>query len=147
MAHILMVEDDDIVAEQAAQVLIDAGHACGWVSTAEMAWKVLARRRPDLILLDQTLPGQNGTEFLRKLRKTEQYADLPVIMITSIMGFKEEQFAYFNGAQDYIRKPFGQKGLVHRVEKVLASLAKPAPEERSAARTVTPLVPATRRFC
>jgi len=119
MAHILVVDDDDIVAERAAQVLIDAGHACGWVNNAETAMRVLSRRRPDLILLDESLPGDSGTGLLRRLRQSAQFYDLPVIMLTATLGFKEEQIAYYNGAQDYIRKPFGEKMLQFRVKQLL----------------------------
>ena len=127
MAHILVVDSDDIVAERAAQVLIDAGHACGWVGDAETAMKVITRRRPDLILLDDNLPGESGTSLLRRLRNSERFYDLPVIMLTGVLGFKEEQIAYYNGAQDYIRKPFGERALVFRVEKLVdARRTRPA---------------------
>ena len=127
MAHILVVDSDDIVAERAAQVLIDAGHACGWVGDAETAMKVITRRRPDLILLDDNLPGESGTSLLRRLRNSERFYDLPVIMVTGVLGFKEEQIAYYNGAQDYIRKPFGERALVFRVEKLVdARRTRPA---------------------
>ena len=127
MAHILVVDSEDIVAERAAQVLIDAGHACGWVGDAETAMKVITRRRPDLILLDDNLPGESGTSLLRRLRNSERFYDLPVIMVTGVLGFKEEQIAYYNGAQDYIRKPFGERALVFRVEKLVdARRTRPA---------------------
>ena len=121
MARILVVDDDNIVAERAAQVLIDAGHACGWVRDAETALKVITRRRPDLILLEETLPGERGTSFLRRLRNSAEFYDLPVIMLTRVLGFKEEQIAFYNGAQDYIRKPFEERALVFRVKKLVAA--------------------------
>lgn len=119
MASILVVDDDDIVAEHATEVLINAGHACGWVGSAEDALKVLKSKRPDLMLLDQNMPGQNGQNLLRRLRNSPRFYDLPVIMLTGVTGLTEEEIAYFNGAQDYIRKPFGEKVLVFRVNQVL----------------------------
>lgn len=121
MAYILVVDDDDIVAEYAAQVLIGAGYACGWVSDAEAAHKLLRNRRPDLILLDQNLPGENGTALLRRMRNSQNLFDVPVIMLTGVQGIKEEQIAYYAGAQDYIRKPFTDKMLVYRVRQLLRS--------------------------
>ena len=121
MAYILVVDDDDIVAEHAAQVLINAGHACGWVSDAKAALQVLARRKPDLILLDQNMPGESGTSMLRRLRNSPRFYDIPVIMLTGVHGIKDEQVAYYNGAQDYIRKPFSEKMLVFRIRQVLRS--------------------------
>lgn len=135
MAHILVVDDDDIVAERAAQVLIDAGHACGWVRDAESAMKVITRRRPDLILLDEGLPGENGTSFLRRLRNSARFYDLPVIMLTGVVGFKEEQIAYYNGAQDYIRKPFGERALEFRVRRLVEN-RRDRPSHQSLAQRV-----------
>lgn len=119
MAHILVVDDDDIVAEHATHVLMDAGHACGWVSDAKAAMAVISKRRPDLILLEQNMPGENGTAFLRRLRNSPKLYDLPVVMLTSAIGFREEQIALYSGAQDYIRKPFGSKMLVYRINHIL----------------------------
>jgi len=119
MAYILVVDDDDIVAEHAAQVLIDAGHACGWVSDTKAAMQVLSKRQPDLILLDQNMPGENGTALLRRLRISPELFDIPVIMLTGVQGVREEHIAYYNGAQGYIRKPFNDKMLMFRVRQAL----------------------------
>ncbi len=129
MAHILVVDDDDIVAEHAAHVLMDAGHACGWVSDAKSALAVISKRRPDLLLLDQNMPGENGTTLLRRLRNSPKLYDLPVVMLTGAIGFKEEQIALYSGAQDYIRKPFGSKMLVYRINQILKSRTR-APGHR-----------------
>ena len=121
MAYILVVDDDDIVAEHAARVLIDAGHACGFVSDAAEAMMLLRRRRPDLILLDHNMPGENGGSLLRRLRSSPLFYDIPVIMFTGIQSEKQEEIAYYAGAQDYIRKPFKEQMLVFRVEQALRS--------------------------
>jgi len=124
MAHILIVDDDDIVAELASEILLGAGHACGWVSTAEQAHKLLHWRRPDLLLLDEQLPGERGSGFLRRLRNSPRFYDLPVIMFTTIDGLQDERHAFYNGAQDYIRKPVNPKSLVWRVNKTLEARAQ-----------------------
>lgn len=120
MAHILIADDDELVAELASQVLIDAGHACGWVTSGEDAWALLQRRRPDILLLDQDMPGMSGTQLLRKLRQSETMYDLPVIMFTAMTGEQDESQAIYAGAQEYIRKPFDPKGLTGRVQRVLS---------------------------
>ena len=119
MAHILIVDDDDISAEITAHILMDAGHASGWVCDTSAAIKVVEKRRPDLVLLDQNLPGENGTVLLRRLRNSPKYYDLPVIMLTGAVGMREEQIARYSGAEDYIRKPFGTKMLLFRINQVL----------------------------
>ena len=120
MARILIADDDELIAELASEVLIDVGHACGWVTTAEKAWEVALKRRPDIMLLDQGLPGMFGVTLLRKLRGSSQFYDLPVIMFTAMRGAQDEAQAIYAGAQDYIRKPFDPAGLVTRVARVLA---------------------------
>ena len=120
MAHILIADDDELVAELASQVLIDAGHACGWVTSGEDAWALLQRRRPDILLLDQDMPGMTGTQLLRRLRQSENMYDLPIIMFTAMTGEQDETQAIYAGAQDYIRKPFDPRALTGRVQRVLA---------------------------
>lgn len=120
MPHILIADDDELIAEIASQVLIDAGHACGWVTNADDVWTLLRRRRPDLLLLDHDMPGTSGITLLRKLRQSEQFYDLPVVMFTAMRGEQDESQAIYAGAQDYIRKPFDPKRLTGRVERVLA---------------------------
>jgi len=120
MARILIADDDELIAELAAEVLIDVGHACGWVTTAEEAWEVAHKRRPDILLLDQGLPGMSGVTLLRKFRGSPQFYDLPIIMFTAMRGADDEAQAIYAGAQDYIRKPFDPHALVSRISRVLA---------------------------
>ena len=120
MAHILIADDDELIAELASEVLIDVGHACGWVTSSEEAWEVAHKRRPDLLLLDQGLPGMSGVTLLRKLRGSPQFYDLPVVMFTAMSGAQDEAQAIYAGAQEYIRKPFDPARLVSRVALVLA---------------------------
>ena len=119
MARILIADDDELIGELASEVLIDAGHACGWVTNAEDAWEVAHRRRPDILLLDQNMPGMSGVTLLRKFRGSPQFYDLPVIMFTALRGREDEAQAIYAGAQDYIRKPFDPASLVNRIARVL----------------------------
>ncbi len=119
MARILIADDDELVAELASEVLIDAGHACGWVTSAEAAWTCVRRKRPDILLLDQTMPGESGLTLLRRLRQSAQLYDLPVMMFTAMNGDADEAQAIYAGAQDFIRKPFDPALLVRRVERMI----------------------------
>ena len=121
MAHVLIADDDELIAEMAADILIKAGHACGWVTDGTKLLDLLRWRRPDVLLLDQDMPGLTGKQVLREIRQSEQHYDLPVIMFTAIHGAYDEQAALYGGAQGYIRKPFIDKFLVRTVELVLAS--------------------------
>lgn len=115
----MIADDDELVAELASQVLISAGHACGWVTDGKKAMELLEWRRPDLLLLDQNMPVLSGSSVLRKLRTSPQLYDLPVIMFTAVTGAEDEQQAFYHGAQDYIRKPFDEKMLLWRVNQIL----------------------------
>lgn len=121
MAHILIVDDDELIAELAAEILLGSGHACGWVTSGDEALDLLKWKRPDLMLLDQDMPGMSGTQVLRHIRASEKFYDLPVIMFTAMSGATDEEQARFNGAQDYIRKPFDPKFMTLKVGKVLAT--------------------------
>ncbi|MBV7267350.1 response regulator [Erythrobacter ani] len=120
MAYVLIADDDELIAEMACDLLIDAGHACGWVTSGEEAWELMAKRRPDVLLLDQDMPGISGVSLLRKLRGSAIFYDLPVIMFTAMSGEADENRAIYAGAQDYLRKPFSPSDLVDRINKVLA---------------------------
>ncbi|WP_298465736.1 response regulator [uncultured Erythrobacter sp.] len=121
MAYILIADDDELIAELASETLIDSGHACGWVTGGEEAWELLHKgRRPDILLLDQDMPGVSGVTLLRKLRQSPLYYDLPVIMFTAMSGAEDEAQAMYAGAQDFVRKPFNPKSLTSRVERLLA---------------------------
>lgn len=123
MARILIADDDELVAELASEVLIDAGHACGWVTSAADAFVCIQRKRPDVLLLDHTMPGESGLTLLRKLRQSAQFYDLPVIMFTAMNGAEDEAQAIYAGAQDFIRKPFDPAMLVRCVGRIIQQRA------------------------
>lgn len=130
MSFILIADDDELIAELASQVLIDAGHASGWVTSAEACWDLLQTRRPDLVLLDQDMPGMSGITMLRKMRQSSGFYDLPVLMFTAMSGAQDETQAIYAGADGFIRKPFDPRGLTSRVQRVLAKRAN-SPKHRN----------------
>lgn len=118
MARILIADDDELIAELASEVLIDAGFACGWVTTAAAAWTCVHKKRPDLLLLDQSMPGESGMTLLRRLRRSSALYDLPVVMFTAMNGEQDQLQAIYAGAQDFISKPFDPGNLVARVRRI-----------------------------
>ena len=119
MARILIADDDELIAEIASEILFNAGHACGWVTSAEAAWELATHKRPDVLLLDQTMPGMSGVTLLRRLRGSEHFYDLPVVMFTAMTGDEDEAQALYAGAQGYVRKPFTPDVLVESVSELL----------------------------
>lgn len=119
MARILIADDDEMIAELASEVLIDAGHACGWVTSAAAAWQCVQRKRPDILMLDQQMPGESGMTLLRRLRRSPMLYDLPVIMFTAMSGEQDEVQAIYAGAQDFLSKPFDPVDLLERVTRLM----------------------------
>ena len=121
MSLILIVDKNETAAAHASEILMNAGHACGSVSSGEEALALLCWRRPDLLLLVQDLPDMTGTQLLRKLRNSPKTYDLPVIMLTNVDGKVNEAIAFYHGAQALIYTPYNIRILTNEVEKVLAA--------------------------
>ena len=119
MADILIVEDAAPIAELVADHLRDRGHIVELVSDGISASEVLARRTPALVVLDVMLPGRSGLEVCKTLRS--QPGPQPVVvMLTARRDEQDALDGYDAGADDYVRKPFGVRELVRRVEALLA---------------------------
>ncbi len=140
MARILIADDDELIAELASEVLMDAGHACGWVTSAAAAWQCIQRKRPDVLLLDQSMPGESGLTLLRRLRLSAQFYDLPVIMFTAMSGEQDACQAIYAGAQDFLTKPFDPFHLTARVNRLIKLRgARPRHVDLKSAVVGTPL--------
>ena len=121
MPFILIVDANEIHAGRASDLLNAAGHACGSVTSAEQAIALLRWRVPDLILLDQAIPGADGGTLPHKLRRTAGVGDLPIILLTSGSAAAVRRGTEGNAVLDDIRKPFDPGFLVWRVNHALES--------------------------
>ncbi len=116
MAAVLLVEDDASVREAVAMALEGDGHK---VATAVSGDEALARWRsshPDLIVLDVMLPGSDGIEVCRAIRRRDQ---VPIIMLTARADPIDVVLGLESGADDYVTKPFETRVLLARVKAVL----------------------------
>lgn len=134
---IFCVEDDDNIRELVVYTLETAGlKACGFPEgTAFM--EALASELPDLVLMDVMLPGEDGMELLRKLKRTERTKDIPVIMVTAKGTEYDKVIGLDSGADDYVTKPFGMMELVSRVKAVLRRTGRVAESEIYTVREVS----------
>lgn len=132
MARIIIADDDEIVGEIACQALLDAGHAAGAVTDGCEALRIVRARKPDLLVLDCNMPGMNGLLVLDELRKSTEFSDLPVLVLTGRTSEQDENLAHFYGANDYMRKPFDPVQLAFRVDQLLAKAKKTVPDRRRA---------------
>ena len=86
---------------------------------AETGLKIAFEQRPGLIFLDIVLPGINGFQALRQLRKDPRTKDVPVIMISGNVQATERYYAERIGADDFMKKPFSRFEVFHRIERLL----------------------------
>lgn len=128
--RLLIVEDDAMLADGLARSLRRSGHAVDCVETAERGWLALENENFDLVILDLGLPGSDGFDLLRKLRRNERY--VPVIVATAREAIPERVRGLDLGADDYLVKPFAFEELEARVRALIRrrSVATP-PEFRS----------------
>lgn len=119
MARIIMADDDEIVAEMAIEALNAAGHAVGLLADGKDIIKVIRAKKPDLVILDCNMPEKSGILVLREMRNTTDLYDTPVLMLTGRRGERDVEFAMFEGANDYMKKPFDPDELVFRVTELL----------------------------
>ena len=120
MARIILAEDDEIVAELVRDVLMAAGHGVGVLPTGAQALAVIRSRMPDLVILDCNMPEMSGMLVLREMRNSVKLAGIPVLMLTGRRSEKDVSLAMYDGANDYMKKPFDPDELVFRVEQLLA---------------------------
>jgi len=121
--RILVVEDDDGIAELLSVNLGREGMAVERCRDAESALHALGRGEPDAILLDLGLPGADGLELCRAVRRR---ARTPILIVTSRREEEDKVRGLELGADDYVTKPFGVRELVARV-KALLRRADPEP--------------------
>lgn len=116
---IYCVEDDSSIRELVVYTLSNTGFEAEGFSSGEELFKALARRVPDLVLLDIMLPGEDGISILKRLRKAVSDRPLPVIMLTAKGSEYDKVIGLDTGADDYITKPFGMMELISRIKAVL----------------------------
>ncbi len=116
-AHVLVVEDDVAIREGLLLNLSLEGHTGEAAADGDAALQCLARSRFDLVLLDVMLPGRNGFEVLRVLRKRDRH--VPVILLTARTDEADKILGLELGADDYVTKPFALGELRARIRAAL----------------------------
>ena len=132
MSKILVVDDEPSIVDVLTYNLTKAGHQPIVARDGEQALKFARAERPDLVILDLMLPGIDGLEVCRALRKD---GDLPIIMLTAKDEEVDRVVGLELGADDYIVKPFSTRELMARVKAVLRR-AQPKPADTSPALQV-----------
>ncbi|MCV6590725.1 MAG: phosphate regulon transcriptional regulator PhoB [Marinobacterium sp.] len=116
---VLIVDDEAPIREMIAVALEMAGYECMEAESANQAHALIVDNKPDMVLLDWMMPGTNGIDFARRLRKDEMTSDIPIIMLTA-KGEEDSKIKGLEaGVDDYITKPFSPRELVARLKAVL----------------------------
>jgi two-component system phosphate regulon response regulator PhoB len=127
MLKILIVEDDPDILELLHFNLGKAGYQTIRAEDGEQALALAQERIPDLILLDLLLPGLNGLEVCRRLKRNSDLQYIPIIMVTAKGEEMDRIVGLELGADDYIVKPFSIREIILRIQKVLDRKEKQAP--------------------
>jgi two-component system alkaline phosphatase synthesis response regulator PhoP len=119
VSQILVVEDDRDIAALIQRYLVRAGHVVRAVDSGDQVMDEVRSRVPDLILLDLMLPGLDGLDVCRALRRTPATRSMPIIMLTARTEEADRIAGLETGADDYITKPFSPNEVVARVAALL----------------------------
>ncbi len=123
MGKILVVDDSITAAKFVESVLLSAGHAPVLASDGDEAVARLAAEKFDLIILDVVMPKKNGYQLCREIKHTDQYKDIPVVMLTTKSLDADKFWAARQGADDYLIKPCNPDALLRVVNKYLGNRA------------------------
>ncbi len=116
---IYCIEDDSAIRDLMVYALKASGfEALGFESDIDF-WPAIREQKPEMVILDVMLPGEDGLTILRKLRSSAATADIPVIMATAKDSEYDTVVGLDSGADDYLAKPFGMMEMVSRIRAVL----------------------------
>jgi DNA-binding response OmpR family regulator len=121
MARIIYVEDDELMGDIVKEALSAAGHIVGVITHGTLAFETITFKRPDLVILDSSVPGMKGTAILRRMRALPELYLTPIVMLTARADAEDVDAAIAAGANEYLVKPIAAEEIVARVNAVLSS--------------------------
>ena len=123
MPRVLVLEDDPDVCNSIKTALVRSGIQVEYAYHAKEAWRVLHRLKPDLLILDITLPEVNGWEFARRIRSDTAISKLPIVVITKSKSITLRWAGWVYGVSDFVDKPIKRYELDAAVQKALGAPA------------------------
>ena len=128
-AKILVVDDEKDIIELVSYNLEKEGFKVISATAGEKALELVSNEEPEIIILDLMLPGIDGLDVCRELKRSDQTSSIPIIMLTAKGEESDIVIGLELGADDYITKPFSPRVLVARVKAVLRRLESKKEEE------------------
>jgi len=113
---VLIVDDSKTELMYMTDLLQKHGMTVRTAEGATEAFKRLTEEKPDLILMDIVMPGQNGFQLTRSINRTAEYADIPIIICTSKNLETDRVWGMRQGARDYITKPIDPVELFSKIK-------------------------------
>ncbi|HEX5310412.1 response regulator [Aquabacterium sp.] len=113
---ILLVDDSKTELHALSEMLTKRGYQVRTAENGEDAWRRLQEEKPDLILMDVVMPGQNGFQLTRAITRDPQFADVPVIICTSKNQETDRVWGMRQGAKDYVVKPVNPDELMSKIK-------------------------------
>lgn len=104
--HVILVEDEPNITEAMRFILSRDGWTVSCHADGATAFAEVSRVRPDVVVLDVMLPNRSGYDILRDLREDDDFAKLPVLMLTAKGQSKDRERALALGADEFMTKPF-----------------------------------------
>ena len=118
-SRILVVDDDPALRQTISIVLREQGYDVDAAESGHQMLEMLEAHCPDLVLLDVLMPQMDGFQLLERLKSDDRYADVPVLMVSSLPAEDATVKTLGLGAADYIRKPFRVRELLARIQTQL----------------------------
>ena len=112
---ILLVDDSKTELHYLSELLVKKGYTVRTAENGEEAMRRLAEDKPDLILMDVVMPGQNGFQLTRAITRDPNFADVPVVMCTSKNQETDKVWGMRQGARDYVVKPVDPDELIAKI--------------------------------
>ena len=125
---VMVVDDDEFQHKIVSRLLKDQGFRLVFAASGIEAMNMLRKQRPDLILLDLSMPGMDGLDVTRRVKGVAQFANIPIIMVT---GNSEEAVVtdcLAAGAADFMVKPFFKETLTEKIAKAMSMVGSPKVE-------------------
>jgi two-component system alkaline phosphatase synthesis response regulator PhoP len=120
---IYYVEDESNIRDLVVYTLKASGFEAQGFEDSGDFWFAMKAQKPELIILDVMLPGEDGLTILKRLRSSPVTADIPVVMATAKGSEYDKVIGLDGGADDYLAKPFGMMEMVSRIKAVLRRTA------------------------
>jgi len=116
---ILLVEDNEMNRDMLSRRLVRKGFEVRAAMDAEQAMAAVAKEKPDLILMDISLPGKDGYQVTRELKASPEYSAIPVIALTASAMASDRERAFEAGCDDYDTKPVDLERLLGKISACL----------------------------